>query len=82
VVLQGMSQAGAFGGLADFLVLSTDEEHPAGAYEVVDTKLARHARVTALLQIAASADLLDGMGVPRARQGSRSRGDRSQDGVG
>ncbi|MEI5004094.1 TM0106 family RecB-like putative nuclease [Micrococcus yunnanensis] len=78
VVFQGMLHDGAFGGLADFLVLRTDEEHPEGAYEVVDTKLARHARVTALLQIAAYADLLDGMGVPRARQGSLWLGDGSR----
>ncbi|MFI8807901.1 TM0106 family RecB-like putative nuclease [Micrococcus luteus] len=78
VVFQGMLHDGAFGGLADFLVLRTDEEHPEGAYEVVDTKLARHARVTALLQIAAYADLLDGMGVPRARRGSLWLGDGSR----
>ncbi|MGN7068245.1 TM0106 family RecB-like putative nuclease [Micrococcus luteus] len=78
VVFQGMLHDGAFGGLADFLVLRTDEEHPEGAYEVVDTKLARHARVTALLQIAAYADLLDGMGVPRTRQGSLWLGDGSR----
>ena len=78
VVFQGMLHDGAFGGLADFLVLRSDEEHPEGAYEVVDTKLARHARVTALLQIAAYADLLDGMGVPRARQGSLWLGDGSR----
>lgn len=78
VVFQGMLHDGAFGGLADFLVLRTNEEHPEGAYEVVDTKLARHARVTALLQIAAYADLLDGMGVPRTRQGSLWLGDGSR----
>lgn len=75
VVFQAMLHDGAFGGLADFLVLRRDEEHPEGAYEVVDTKLARHARVTALLQIAAYADLLDGMGVPRTRHGSLWLGD-------
>lgn len=75
VVFQAMLHDGAFGGLADFLVLRRDEEHPEGAYEVVDTKLARHARVTALLQVAAYADLLDGMGVPRTRHGSLWLGD-------
>lgn len=70
VVFQAMLHDGVFGGYADFLVREAD-----GAYEVVDTKLARHARVTALLQIAAYADLLDGMGVPRARHGSLWLGD-------
>ncbi|MDY6054958.1 TM0106 family RecB-like putative nuclease [Micrococcus sp.] len=78
VVFQAMLHDGAFGGLADFLVWTADAEHPEGAYEVVDTKLARHARVTALLQIAAYADLLDGMGVPRARTGALWLGDHTR----
>ncbi|MDO5635010.1 MAG: TM0106 family RecB-like putative nuclease [Micrococcus sp.] len=73
VVFQAMLHDGRFGGLADFLVRQED-----GAYAVVDTKLARHARVTALLQIAAYADLLDGLGIPRAREGSLWLGDDSQ----
>lgn len=73
VVFQAMLHDGGFGGLADFLVRGAD-----GAYQVVDTKLARHARVTALLQIAAYADLLDGMGVPRARHGSLWLGDGTE----
>ncbi|MGC5048436.1 TM0106 family RecB-like putative nuclease [Micrococcus porci] len=75
VVFQAMLHDGSFGGLADFLVREPTAEHPEGAYQVVDTKLARHARVTALLQIAAYADLLDGMGVPRTRHGSLWLGD-------
>ncbi|CAM3616859.1 TM0106 family RecB-like putative nuclease [Micrococcus flavus] len=78
VVFQAMLHDGTFGGLADFLVLRRDAGHPEGAYEVVDTKLARHARVTALLQIAAYADLLDGMGVPRTRTGSLWLGDHTR----
>ena len=78
VVFQAMLHDGAFGGLADFLVLRRDAEHPDGAYEVVDTKLARHARVTALLQIAAYAALLDGLGVSRTRHGSLWLGDGTE----
>lgn len=48
-----------FVGFADFLV--RDES---GAYEVWDTKLARKARVTALLQLAAYGDQLRRLGIP------------------
>jgi predicted RecB family nuclease len=51
---------GRFAGFADFLVL--DDEH----YRVGDTKLARSAKVTALLQLAAYADTLALAGVPIA----------------
>lgn len=47
-----------FVGFADFLVRSGDE------YQVWDTKLARKARVTALLQLAAYADQLRKLGIP------------------
>jgi uncharacterized protein len=47
-----------FVGFADFLVKSDD------AYQVWDTKLARKARVTALLQLAAYADQLRKLGIP------------------
>ena len=49
---------GRFVGFADFLVLRD------GRYQVSDTKLARSAKVTALLQIAAYADALSQAGVP------------------
>ena len=51
VVFQASFFDGAFHGRADFLV-----RRPDGAYAVHDTKLARHAKVTALLQLAAYAD--------------------------
>ncbi|GAA2175671.1 TM0106 family RecB-like putative nuclease [Agrococcus versicolor] len=47
-----------FVGFADFLV-----RQPDGRYRVVDTKLARHVRVTALLQLAAYHEQLGRMGV-------------------
>jgi len=48
----------AFIGFADFIV-----RQPDGSYLVQDTKLARHARVTALLQLAAYAEQLERIGV-------------------
>jgi uncharacterized protein len=47
-----------FVGFADFLIKSDD------GYQVWDTKLARKARVTALLQLAAYADQLRQLGIP------------------
>ncbi|MGO4690538.1 TM0106 family RecB-like putative nuclease [Glaciibacter sp. 2TAF33] len=48
----------AFIGFADFIV-----RQPDGSWLVQDTKLARHARVTALLQLAAYAEQLERIGV-------------------
>ncbi|MCD5345950.1 TM0106 family RecB-like putative nuclease [Agromyces sp. H3Y2-19a] len=48
-----------FIGFADFIV-----RQPDGRYRVQDSKLARHARVTALLQLAAYAEQLTRLGVP------------------
>lgn len=48
-----------FVGYADFLV-----RQPDGRYRVVDTKLSRHVRVTALLQLAAYHEQLQKLGVP------------------
>ena len=48
-----------FVGFADFITRQSD-----GNYRVEDTKLARHAKVTALLQLAAYADQLERRGVP------------------
>lgn len=64
VVAQAVLTDGGFAGVADFLV--RDDR---GRYEVWDAKLARHAKMTALLQIAAYADLLDQQGVPRSPVG-------------
>lgn len=48
----------AFVGFADFLV-----RMPSGAYRVQDSKLARRAKVTALLQLAAYAEQLERLGI-------------------
>ena len=72
VVFQAAFFDGGFGGLADFIV--KDES---GLYEVRDTKLARHAKVSALLQIAAYADQLDREGIPRSPVGKLVLGDGS-----
>lgn len=53
VVFQAAFFDGQFHGRSDFLVRQDD-----GAYAVFDTKLARHAKVTALLQLAAYGDQL------------------------
>ena len=51
----------AFVGFADFIVRRSD-----GSWLLQDTKLARHARVTALLQLAAYAEQMERIGVPTA----------------
>jgi len=48
-----------FVGYADFLV-----RRPDGRYRVVDTKLARHVKVTAMLQLAAYHEQLERLGIP------------------
>ncbi|MET1035862.1 MAG: TM0106 family RecB-like putative nuclease [Arthrobacter sp.] len=53
VVFQATFFDGAFVGFADFIV-----RQPDGRYAVWDSKLARHAKVTALLQLAAYGDQL------------------------
>ena len=58
VVYQAAMFDGRFVGFADFLVRRD------GKYQVSDTKLARSAKVTALLQIAAYADTLSDAGIP------------------
>lgn len=50
-----------FVGFADFLLRDDD-----GRWRVQDSKLARTARVTALMQLAAYVDQLDGLGIPRS----------------
>ncbi|MGO1736536.1 MAG: TM0106 family RecB-like putative nuclease, partial [Leucobacter sp.] len=71
----GEDPAIAFLGFADFL-----RRMPDGAYEVQDTKLARRARVTALLQLAAYAEQLERLEVPVAEEAVLILGDgaRSQ----
>src|SRR5271170_4938962 len=62
VVYQATMFDGRFVGFADFLV------RDGGQYQVSDTKLARSAKVTALLQIAAYADTLSRSGIPVAAE--------------
>ncbi|TFD21619.1 bifunctional RecB family nuclease/DEAD/DEAH box helicase [Cryobacterium sp. TMS1-13-1] len=62
----------AFLGFADFIV-----RQEGGAWLLQDTKLARHARVTALLQLAAYAEQLERIGVPTAETVELLLGDGS-----
>jgi predicted RecB family nuclease len=71
VVYQAALFAGRFVGFADFVVRDGD------GYRVLDTKLARHAKVEALLQIAGYADALRTMGVPVAPTAGLILGDGS-----
>jgi predicted RecB family nuclease len=65
VVFQAAFFDGRFLGYADFIIRSGEGEGAAGgAYEVYDTKLARTAKITALLQLAAYGDQLQRMGIP------------------
>ncbi|SFJ39835.1 uncharacterized protein SAMN05421835_10586 [Amycolatopsis sacchari] len=59
VIYQAVFDDGEFTGRADFLVRDAQ-----GRYEVHDTKLARHARPAAVLQVAAYADALRREGWP------------------
>jgi uncharacterized protein len=61
IVYQAAFATADFVGFADFLV--RDEQ---GRWLVQDTKLARRARVTALMQLAAYVQRLDELGVPRS----------------
>lgn len=61
VVFQAAFFDGQFHGRSDFLVRQAD-----GSYAVFDTKLARHAKVTALLQLAAYGDQLLRAGITPA----------------
>ncbi|UEL29374.1 TM0106 family RecB-like putative nuclease [Pseudarthrobacter sp. L1SW] len=63
VVFQATFFDGEFLGYADFLVNEAAGTGTPGRYEVWDTKLARHAKVGALLQLAAYGDQLLGMGL-------------------
>ena len=69
VVYQAAMFDGRFVGFADFLVRDGEQ------YRVVDTKLARSPKVTALLQLAAYADALAASGVPIAPEAELHLGD-------
>jgi predicted RecB family nuclease len=71
VVYQAALFDGRFVGFADFVVRDGDN------YRVEDTKLARRAKIEALLQIAGYADALRAMGVPVAPTAGLILGDRS-----
>ena len=75
VIYQAVLLVDGFLGYADFLLgvdIATGEplrdEHGRQMYEPVDTKLARHAKPTALLQLACYADALVRLGRPVPRQ--------------
>lgn len=70
-VYQAAMFDGRFVGFADFLVRDGEQ------YRVVDTKLARSAKVTALLQLAAYADALAAAGVPVAPEAELHLGDET-----
>ncbi|ALE93416.1 nuclease [Arthrobacter alpinus] len=72
VVFQATFFDGSLLGFADFLV-----KEPDGSYAVWDTKLARHARVSALLQLAAYGDQLGKYGIAVAPVTTLMLGDRS-----
>jgi predicted RecB family nuclease len=73
VVYQAAMFDGRFVGFADFLVLDPVPE--GGRYRVGDTKLARSAKITALLQLAAYSDTLAHAGVPVADEAELELGD-------
>lgn len=72
VVFQAAFRTAEFVGFADFLLRDAD-----GAWRVQDSKLARTARVTALMQLAAYVDQLDRLGIPRADEVDLLLGDGS-----
>ena len=63
---------GRFLGYADFIVRNRE-----GRYEVFDTKLARHAKITALLQLAAYGEQLQRLGILTSETVSLVLGDDS-----
>ena len=69
VVFQAAFFDGRFHGRSDFLVRQAD-----GSYAVFDTKLARHAKVTALLQLAAYGDQLLKAGIRAGPRGDPGPG--------
>lgn len=77
VIYQAAFATHDFVGFADFLVRDRSADGRPGAWVVQDTKLARRARVTALMQLAAYADQLDRLGVERADRVELLLGDGS-----
>ena len=73
VLYQATFFDGRLVGFADFLIRGED-----GAYAVWDTKLARHVKIPALLQLAAYADQLERAGIPVAPEAHLRLGDQSQ----
>jgi predicted RecB family nuclease len=63
VLYQATFHDPGFIGFSDFLI-----RNDRGEYEVYDTKLARHAKITALLQLAAYAEQIEALGIPVGRQ--------------
>jgi len=61
-----------FIGFADFII-----RNDRGEYEVYDTKLARHAKISALLQLAAYAEQMRAHGIPTGQQVHLVLGDRT-----
>lgn len=74
VVFQGVVHDGNFHGYTDFIV-----RQPSGEYRVMDSKLARHAKVSALVQIAAYAQILRSSGAPIADDGGLILGDMREE---
>ncbi|WP_261165301.1 bifunctional RecB family nuclease/DEAD/DEAH box helicase [Microbacterium sp. Marseille-Q6965] len=72
VVFQAAFQTDEFVGFADFLLREAD-----GSWRVQDSKLARRAKVTALMQLAAYVDQLDRLGIPRSAEVDLLLGDGS-----
>ncbi|EYT62437.1 DNA helicase [Curtobacterium flaccumfaciens UCD-AKU] len=66
------ADAPGFIGFADFIIRN---DH--GEYEVYDTKLARHAKISALLQLAAYAEQMQAHGIPTGAQVHLVLGDRT-----
>jgi predicted RecB family nuclease len=79
VVFQAGFFDGRFGGWADFVIRERTSEDPDGppVYAVYDTKLARHAKITALLQLAAYGDQLLRSGIAVSPQVHLILGDLS-----
>lgn len=73
VIFQAAFKTDEFVGFADFL-----RRDPDGRWRVEDSKLARRAKVTALMQLAAYVDQLDRLGVPRSDEVDLILGDGSR----
>ncbi|GAB3600050.1 TM0106 family RecB-like putative nuclease [Microbacterium tumbae] len=72
VLFQAAFSTEEFVGFADFLLRDDD-----GRWRVQDSKLARRAKVTALMQLAAYVDQLDALGIPRSDEVDLILGDGS-----